>query len=439
MILMSVLAGFLGLGTDSTGSFALSKDQSSFFLKHVEDKAAYLAEQFTEQVIKRLVEINFGEREIMPKLAFSPLGDIDFKEMSEVLKTLSDTGLVNKDKSMVDFVHKTFKLPDLPEDFDVPEEPEVPESVPEEKEEASEHLAQKKSLKFFRALTLQEKRVDFRALNEIFNESEGELEKELILAVGVSLERALKSIQNKLKSGDLSGIADLNLISKPALKKAILEGMKGGYEAGKESASSEMDVERPATPTLDSQVMRFQATQIADEFANDINSSAKTVAREGFSKGVKPLAIAVAVNEVMRNRSSKMITNVTGSAVGEFVNRGRRAVYEKNIGKVRAYQRSEILDDRTCNMCMSLDQRIVKADDPMAQMDLVHTHCRGIWVPILTGEEIKGGVGLPKSITDGIETIGGVPAINSFTQLKKPINRANEEVQKEVKRRLKNK
>ena len=95
------------------------------------------------------------------------------------------------------------------------------------------------------------------------------------------------------------------------------------------------------------------------------------------------------------------------------------------------------MDNKTCAMCMSLDQRVVRADDPMAKMDLVHTHCRGIWVPIMGDESFKGSFGLPKTITDRLETVGGVPAINSFTQLKKPINRSNEAVQDEIKRRLK--
>jgi len=116
MILMSVLATFLGLGTDSTGSFALSKDQSSFFLKHVEDKAKYLAEEFTEQVIKRLVRYNFGDQAEVPRLVFAPLGDLDFQEMSGVMKTLVDSGLVQVDGKMMQYTRDMFKLPEMSDD-----------------------------------------------------------------------------------------------------------------------------------------------------------------------------------------------------------------------------------------------------------------------------------------------------------------------------------
>lgn len=122
MILSSVLASFLGLGTDSSsGSFALSKDQSSFFLKHVEDKASYFAEQITERVIKKLVLFNFGENAACPKLKFSPLGDIDFGEMATTMKTLVDSGLVETSPKMKQFTRNIFKLPEI-SDEEVAEE-----------------------------------------------------------------------------------------------------------------------------------------------------------------------------------------------------------------------------------------------------------------------------------------------------------------------------
>lgn len=119
LILMSVLATFLGLGSNNSGggSFALSKDQSSFFIKHVEDKCTYFSEQITEQVIKRLVYINFGRKAEVPRLRFEPLGDIDFSEMSTVLKNLSDTGFINsEDVNMREFTRKVFKLPQMTEE-----------------------------------------------------------------------------------------------------------------------------------------------------------------------------------------------------------------------------------------------------------------------------------------------------------------------------------
>jgi len=115
-ILMAVLATFLGLGTDSTGSFALSKDQSSFFLNCSNDYATYFEEQISKQVIERMIKIAFGEQKSYPYLTHNKLGDIDFKEMSEVLKTLIDAGLVTVDNKMKKFTNSTFQLPEITEE-----------------------------------------------------------------------------------------------------------------------------------------------------------------------------------------------------------------------------------------------------------------------------------------------------------------------------------
>ncbi len=115
-ILISILATFLGLGTNDTGSMALSRDQSSFFLKHVEDKCSYFAEQITEQVIRRLVYINFGPEAEIPKLKFAPLGDIDFGQMATTLKTLNDSALIEATPRLKQFVARVFKLPEITDD-----------------------------------------------------------------------------------------------------------------------------------------------------------------------------------------------------------------------------------------------------------------------------------------------------------------------------------
>lgn len=132
MILMSVLASFLGLGQDGVGSLALSKDLSSFFLKHVEDKACYFAEQITEQVIKKMVMLNFGPDADIPELKFNPLGDIDFKEMSEVLLNLVNAGLIRNDTKLTQFTHEMFKLPEISDaDVDAIAEPDAVRQEPD--------------------------------------------------------------------------------------------------------------------------------------------------------------------------------------------------------------------------------------------------------------------------------------------------------------------
>lgn len=116
MILQSMLCGFLNLGSTDTGSFALSKDQHSFFLTFVQDRVAYFVEEFNSQVIKPLVDLNFGKRLVYPKLVFTNLGELDKAAMATWLKTLSDAQMIKIDAKMTEWVHNNFQLPPLTEE-----------------------------------------------------------------------------------------------------------------------------------------------------------------------------------------------------------------------------------------------------------------------------------------------------------------------------------
>lgn len=83
----SVLAGFMGLtgaATGGRGSYALSQDQSSFYLKSRQAVAKEIAESITYDVIRPLVMLNFGSGAAYPRFRFGPLQD----EQIQALLTL---------------------------------------------------------------------------------------------------------------------------------------------------------------------------------------------------------------------------------------------------------------------------------------------------------------------------------------------------------------
>jgi len=96
-----------------------------------------------------------------------------------------------------------------------------------------------------------------------------------------------------------------------------------------------------------------------------------------------------------------------------------------------------VLDGNTCNMCLSLDKRVVEAGDPIAEMDMVHTHCRGLWVPIFASEEQPDNNPIPKTVIDSFDLLDGRPTVNGFKQLKKPIAKSNEDAQRIIKDKIK--
>jgi len=109
-ILMAVLAPFLDLGSKETGSFALSKDQQSFFVLGLENIARQIANIINEKV-RELILINWPTTRDFPKLCFSGIGNIDFAEYSQALSTLASAQLVELTPETKKYVHKIFNLP----------------------------------------------------------------------------------------------------------------------------------------------------------------------------------------------------------------------------------------------------------------------------------------------------------------------------------------
>lgn len=85
----SVLAGFMNLTGGDGGSYALSKDQSDFFVKSREAVASELAESFTSYVVADLVKYNFGPTAPVPRFHFTSLLDVDVNQAINLLGTLS--------------------------------------------------------------------------------------------------------------------------------------------------------------------------------------------------------------------------------------------------------------------------------------------------------------------------------------------------------------
>jgi len=133
MITMNILAPFLNLGADSSGSFALSKDQSSFFLLSLKAIAEDIKE-VVNQAIEELILYNWADTKVFPKLDVTEIGKTDLLGFAQALNVLTTSGLLDTDDELKRFVRNTMKLPDLPEG-EIEEEPEEPEEEPEEEED----------------------------------------------------------------------------------------------------------------------------------------------------------------------------------------------------------------------------------------------------------------------------------------------------------------
>lgn len=108
----AILASFLKLSSGDGGSNALSKDQSSFFLRGLQGNVEYLLETMNKH-IRELVYVNFGEVDHYPTLCASDVGQISLDEYISSLATAKEKGLLAWHDSDSAKVREQLKLPEL--------------------------------------------------------------------------------------------------------------------------------------------------------------------------------------------------------------------------------------------------------------------------------------------------------------------------------------
>jgi len=117
MILRSVLANFLSLGTTATGSRALGGDMRDFFYLSLESIARRLDETMTNTTIRRLVDYNYTAREgealPYPRLVTSNIMAINPLEMLGVIKDVAkyDVDLLQPDSETENWIRKKCGMP----------------------------------------------------------------------------------------------------------------------------------------------------------------------------------------------------------------------------------------------------------------------------------------------------------------------------------------
>lgn len=110
-ILQNVLAQFLSLGDNSSGSYALSKDHSQLFILSLESTAKYIAQNINKFLIKELVDYNFDVTDY-PELKFDKIGNVDHNALSTSIQRLVQVGALDVDEGMKGYLREAVGLPE---------------------------------------------------------------------------------------------------------------------------------------------------------------------------------------------------------------------------------------------------------------------------------------------------------------------------------------
>lgn len=116
---MTVLADFIFLGHQQTGSFALSSDKTEIFAMAIGSFLDIICETFNNQGIPKLIDINGKHFESItdyPKLVHGDIEDQDIEKLAKYIKEMTSIGILIPDDELEDFVRRAGHLPDRTKD-----------------------------------------------------------------------------------------------------------------------------------------------------------------------------------------------------------------------------------------------------------------------------------------------------------------------------------
>lgn len=420
-ITKSVLAQFLELGSTEVGSKALSEDHSNIFYNSLKAVAMQIADNMNRYCIPDLVDFNYNVKEY-PKLRFGEIGPVNYTLIIDSIDKLSKGGFLTKDEGMEKYIRSLLNLPEL-EDVNI-------DKKPEEKKTASEKMEFMEEYKAYRPLTFAEKKVHFNTINDHFDQFKDEFINTTGPILADAREKFLKELEQAINDRDIAKLKDIEVKYQGPYKDKVKEIIRKTYDFAKSNASIEMGVKNIPTPKIDKERIEMQADMITRTNTEKMVTEGKKTVISQLQKSETPYSemtdsqkreIMIAVDRATFDLIEKLTQDTSDIVIGGGINQGRRAIQTNYSDKVYALQRSEILDGRICDYCLSMDGRIFPKNHPFTKNDIFHSNCRGIWVEILTDEQEKPEITLaPQSLLD---KFGG--QVNDLTQPNKPIVRKN--------------
>ena len=114
-IAMTVLADFIFLGHDKTGSWALSSDKTELFAVAIGAFLDIICETFNSQGIPSLIDINgqhFAGITEYPKMTHGDIEDADITKVAAFIKDMTGIGVLVPDDGLEDYVRQVGHLPE---------------------------------------------------------------------------------------------------------------------------------------------------------------------------------------------------------------------------------------------------------------------------------------------------------------------------------------
>lgn len=403
------LVGFTGSET-SGGSLALGKEQMNLFFMHIIRRRNSLEDMINREIIKPIINYNFGFIEKPPVFKFKPLDGDKSVELAKLWLEAVKGNAYQANEEEINHFRKLVKFPEgdvvfkqpLPAFGEDPNydksgkkptkpAPEIEDQKEDDKEDTEKEPVDRRTFAKAYEQTPGDyhRKVDFKAIKtklddydkSLMNETQPIINK-MLLDLNDQIERK-KIVQNQ----NVDRIDGLSLKYKKELKQVIKNSFTQIYRDSMNQAKIEVQKSEFKKPLIEDKFLEVIEKEVFN-FIGDYEYSILKKARVELIAAVKdgrPLSSLVGIlDDELKEMSKVQLERYSRTKHTEVFNNAR-VEYFDSTGVVTGYQYSAILDDRTSDICSGLHGKFFKAGtEPIAPM---HFNCRSTLIPITKYEK----------------------------------------------------
>jgi len=398
------LVGFTGSETGG-GSLALGKEQMNLFFMHIYRRRNSLEDVINKEIIKPIINYNFGFVENPPKFKFKPFDESQAVELAKIWLEAVKGNAYQPNEEEINHFRKLVKFPEGDVEFKQPvpsfppnnvTQDKMNEEMPQEDDKKENKPDPEEEKKEFAKAYDQtpgdyHKKVNFKAMKTKLDDYDKSLmnETEPIVRKMIMDLKEKKKKKKIIQNQNVDKIDGLSLKYKKELKQVFKNSFQQLYRDSQVQAKTEVTKSNFAKPleedkwleVIDKEVFNF----IGDyEYSILKNTRVELIAA---IKDGRPLSSVLGILDDKLNELSEVqLERYARTKHTEVMNNARHDYFE-STGVVTGYQYSAIMDDRTSEICSGLHGKFFKSGtEPIPPM---HFNCRSTLIPITKYEEFK--------------------------------------------------
>lgn len=399
------LLGFTGSETGG-GSYSLGKEQINLFFLHIQRRRNALENAINKEIIKPIIQYNFGDVENPPQFKFKPLDDMKALEFAKVWLEAVKGNTYKANDEEINHFRKLVKFPEglvsKPEPAIIPPldpngkpiEPDEEEEDEPDDETEKELSDEKKEFKkaFDQTPGDYHKKVNFKVMKTKLDDYDNSVMTDTSIVVSRIIKDLLDQVEKKkiIQGQNVDRIDTLSLKHKKELKQILKSSFYGLYKDAGKQAETEIQksdfVKKPLAEDKFLEVLDQEVFNFVGDYEYTILKKTRVELLSAVKDG-RPLSSVLGVlTDDLKSLSEQQIERYARTKHTEVMNNARHEFFE-STGVISGYQYSAIMDDRTSEICSGLHGKFFKAGtEPVPPM---HFNCRSTIVPITKYEEFK--------------------------------------------------